>query len=190
MARELTIAELTFCERIIAGDDQETAFEAAFGYSQRTRGYGNADRVAKKPAVQAKLLEWRLGIEKKSKITREACVEEIAAVAFSNVTDYLEWDDEGSVRLKASGELTKRQASAVKAVTVDRDGRARLEFHDKLAAQKQLAQLMGWLAQDVNLTQNNFVIQAPNVLEDEADFEKKIQGYLDVEALPPPAEEK
>ena len=181
MARNLdqcTIAELKFCDLILEGLAIEVAYQQVSQYAGRAGGYGHV--MARRPRVQQKLLELRLGLEKKFNLTRERAVDELEAIAFATLDDYVEWDEDGSARIKPSGELTKRQAKALKSIKIDKDGRATLEFYSKLDAMAQISKLMGWLEGDVNITQNNFVVQAPAVVDDAQEFERLAQTFLDI----------
>ena len=183
---DLLLAELKFCYLVITDNrPPREAYEAAFGRPMG-RGYTNLQEVLRRPRVQEELLRLRYGFVEKHDLTRLTAVEELAAIAFAQVPDYIEWDEDGSARIKPSGALTKRQAAAVKSVTTDKDGRIKLEFYSKLDAMAQISKLMGWLEPDSHTTVNNFVIQAPAVESDAEAFEKKAQKFLDITPEKPP----
>jgi phage terminase small subunit len=182
--KKLTIAEIKFCELIAAGASGEDAHEAAYGYRMTTHGYSNATRKLAQPYIQQRILEIRMGLQKAAKIDRERLLEEMAAIAFANIADYLTHDGE-SVTIKPMGELTRAQARAIKNVTCDK-GRISLEFHDKIAATRQICTMLGIGAGDISLTQNNFVIRSPEVVKNSHDFEAMAQRFIEIEAHKPP----
>ncbi|MGA7325442.1 MAG: terminase small subunit [Rhodomicrobium sp.] len=56
--KELTIKEEKFCEAYIRLDGHaDKAFQEAFGYSQATTGYGNANQLMKKPEIFFRIQE-------------------------------------------------------------------------------------------------------------------------------------
>ena len=183
---ELLLAELKFCYLLIVDNRPvNEAFAEAFGRAL-PRGGGSLQNVLKRPRVQEELLRLRFGLAEPEGLTRGKAVSELCAIAFAHVPDYIEWDEDGSARIKPSGALTKRQAAAVKSVTTDKDGRIKLEFYSKLDAMAQISKLMGWLEPDSHTTVNNFVIQAPAVESDAEAFEKKAQKFLDITPEKPP----
>lgn len=117
------------------------------GYSEKT-----ADRIAhqnlRKLEVQARLRDLMQERAERTQISADAVLEELATIAFANLADYAEWGNhsgENFVRLKGSGELTRRQMSALKSIKhVSKRGNTdedTLEVtpHDKLSALDKLA---------------------------------------------------
>ena len=191
--KALSIAEMRFCDGIIAGKTADEAHFDAYGSSVAKNGWANSSRKLAQPHIQQRIMELRMGLEKSMRIDRERIVEEMADVAFANVSDYLDYDSE-SVRIKPLAELTRRQARAVKNVTAEK-GRISLDFHDKIAAIRQLCAIFGIGQGDINLTQNNFVIRTPEVVKDSKSFEAMAQGFIEgeahaVQALPEPGKRR
>lgn len=50
-------------------------------------------------------------------VTKDLVIAELASLAFSNIKDFIEWDDSG-VRVKASAMLTREMARAIQSVSV------------------------------------------------------------------------
>jgi hypothetical protein len=106
-------------------------------------------------------------------ITRSRIVDELGAIAFSDLGDFVDWDNEtqhvaadikdridadvetgdrpaaevvtitNRVTLKPSHKLTPALRRAVAKVSQDRYGNVRVEMHDKLAALDKLARALG-----------------------------------------------
>ena len=180
---ELTIAELRFCAAYARTGSQEDAFREAYKYSQLTHGYGNSDRVMKKPAVQLKIMELRAELSAKLEVSREAVVGELAALAFApDISAYLDYDED-TVRIRPLSELTPKEAKAVKSVTVLPNGGIKLELYDKLAAMGQLCKVLGLASGDVNVSLNQFVIRSPTAVESSEAWEAAAQTQLELDAV-------
>jgi hypothetical protein len=67
-------------------------------------------------------------------LTLERVLSELKAIAFAKITDALEWDADGTVRVKASERLTNREASPIASVSVRKDVISSLKLHDKIRA--------------------------------------------------------
>ncbi len=118
-------------------------------------------RALQSPLVQAALEEEREKIagraRKKFGISRDRILREVSHMAFSRLTDVLEWDENG-VRLKPSEELTPAAAAALHALEItdtqifDGEGgvvgvkrKTKVRMHPKLAALETAAKLEGYL---------------------------------------------
>ncbi|MDP7639883.1 MAG: terminase small subunit, partial [Candidatus Hydrogenedentes bacterium] len=104
-----------------------------------------AQEVAASPKVAAEIERHYTDLRECNKVTAERVIEEIAAIALSDFTDYVEVA-EGRYQVRQLGELTREQRAAIKSLrTVETpDGpRAEIELHDKLGALRQLAKSMG-----------------------------------------------
>ena len=89
----------------------------------------------------------RSNVEKvldKYEISETRIAEEIAKLAFSSVTDVLEWDKEGKVSIKSSAELDPRVAGAISEIIPSETG-LRIKMFDKKSALELLAKYRGML---------------------------------------------
>ena len=81
--------------------------------------------------------------------TKEAIAEELVAMAMSNLTDVITWDDTGNVKVKASADIPENALRALKKVKVSysKDGSPtlELELHDKVKPLQILAKASGLL---------------------------------------------
>lgn len=71
-------------------------------------------------------------LQEKYEISEERIIGELAAIGFSALTDYAEWDKE-TITLKNSEDLSPEQAAAIHEVAHLKDG-IRLKTHSKLRA--------------------------------------------------------
>lgn len=86
---------------------------------------------------------------------REAVTQELSALAASEITDVLFWDETGRVTLTSADQLSSRVKKAIKKVKVTpgRNGTSvEVEMHDKIAPLRLLAKHTGMLdgVQDQN----------------------------------------
>lgn len=86
---------------------------------------------------------------------REAVTQELTALAASEITDVLFWDETGRVTLTSADQLSSRVKKAIKKVKVTpgRNGTSvEVEMHDKIAPLRLLAKHTGMLdgVQDQN----------------------------------------
>lgn len=114
------------------------------GFSQKTaRAQGqrlltNVDIANAIAAAQAKR-------EKRTEITQDRVVQELARIAFGNIRSVMSWTASG-MRLRNSDDLTEDEAAIVSEVreTTTKDGGSRtLKTHDKLKALELLGKHLG-----------------------------------------------
>lgn len=106
-----------------------------------------AARIAERQAKTREIAE------RKFKVTTASVIEELAALAFSNMGDYLSWGPDG-VSIVPSDALSRSQLAAVSKVTQRETTRTRdgettvnvtttLELHDKVAGLDRLGKHLG-----------------------------------------------
>lgn len=114
------------------------------GYSERT-AYSIGQRLLKNVEIQSSVQNAMRAREKRTQITADNVLQELAAVAFARVDDYITWGPDG-LELKASASLTYKQLAAVSEVTEtpSRYGKnVRFKLADKLRALELLGQHLG-----------------------------------------------
>jgi len=180
--RSLTISEQRFCDRLIEVENAAEAYEFAFGTAPRQGArWTNVDRVLARQPVRDYLIRLRFNLIEQVNLTRETVLGEFANIAFSNIADYVDHDGE-TLRIKPLGELTRQQAACIKSITQDKDGRLKLEFHDKIAALDRIAKIQGW-TQETTINATQYVIQAPPLVEDERAFEALAQRTIEANVI-------
>lgn len=113
-SEQLNKREVLFCEHYIIGfNGTQSAIKA--GYSERSAGC-QASRMLKKRNVQLRIHELKVERMQRTGIEADDVVRELAKMAFSNMSEYLEFDEKG-VLLKDSNTLTLDQLAAVSQVT-------------------------------------------------------------------------
>ena len=90
-------------------------------------------------------------------VTEDMVLQELAAIAFSNIEDYVEWDkDAGALVVKSSAEIPRALAAAIESVdeqvmeSQNKDGsrfytrtKRKVKLYPKLEALKLLAEYLG-----------------------------------------------
>tara|TARA_R110000824_G_scaffold121026_1_gene276926 strand:- start:3066 stop:3476 length:411 start_codon:yes stop_codon:yes gene_type:complete len=113
--------------------------------------------VANKPLTTRKA---RAALESQNESRKEAVVQGLEALASSEITDVLSWDDMGQVQVRASHELSPRAKQAIKKVkiTQTQDGaNIEVEMHDKLSALRLLAKHRGLLEPNSDETRPSMI---------------------------------
>lgn len=130
----LTPKQKRFCEEYLI-DMNATQAAIRAGYSERT-AYSMGQRLLKKVEVQEYIQKRMASLEYRTGITQERVLNEIAAVAFANITDYAQVVD-GKVELTLTKDLTDEQK---KGLAVIKEGKFGIEVkaYDKLKALQML----------------------------------------------------
>jgi phage terminase small subunit len=103
-----------------------------------------ACKLLKNPNIAAEIEKRKKEIFEKEKVTSEKVLRELANIAFSNVQDYLLYDEHGRVRFKKSRNLTRSQAAAVAGIKVNKKEKTiELKFHDKVQSLELLGKNLG-----------------------------------------------
>lgn len=130
----LTPKQKRFCEEYLI-DMNATQAAIRAGYSEKT-AYSMGQRLLKKVEVQEYIQKRMTSLEYRTGITQERVLNEIAAVAFANATDYAQVID-SRVKLTSTKDLTDEQK---KGLAVIKEGRFGVEVkaYDKLKALQML----------------------------------------------------
>ena len=102
----------------------------------------------------------RAALESQNESRKEAVVQELEALASSEITDVLSWDEMGQVQIRASNELSPRARRTIKKVKVTQtqDGaNIEVEMHDKLTALRLLAKHRGLLEPNSDETRPSMI---------------------------------
>jgi hypothetical protein len=76
---------------------------------------------------------------------REAVAYTLLCMANTKITDIMEWDDEGQIKVKASKDIPDHALQAIKTIKVNKDGNLELELYDKVGVLRLLAKASGLL---------------------------------------------
>ena len=76
---------------------------------------------------------------------REAVAYTLLCMANTKITDIMEWDDEGQIKVKASKDIPEHALQAIRSIKVNKDGNLELELYDKVGVLRLLAKASGLL---------------------------------------------
>lgn len=141
----LTPKEVAFIEHVIKGNTlAASALKAGYAKkSVRRRGY----ELNKRPHIQAAIQKLMATAAARIDITANSILQEVAAIAYSDIRNYASWGPAGVV-IKDSAQVTPQAAVAVAEVF---DGPKRgkgVKLYDKLAALKMLGEYVGVFKKD------------------------------------------
>lgn len=108
------------------------------------RGWGGLRKVKKEMKRSATIMA-----------NREAIAWELLAMGSTKITDIMEWDEAGNVRVKASKKIDERHVGMIKSVkqTFDKEGRmSSLEvvLYDRVGLLRTLAQAAGLMQKEAD----------------------------------------
>ena len=135
-----------------SGESYRLAYKLAEGHVRHQALMDKGRRVLNLPHVRRVLLEaQQMGdvavaeVVSRYVVSRQRMMEELAAIAFARVTDYIPKAGEGALDFHS---LPPEQQAAVSEVRYgkDKDGRAQVtvKLHNKAAAIATINQMMGW----------------------------------------------
>lgn len=138
--RALSVREEIFCKEYVADFNGTRAAKAA-KYSKKT-AYAIANRLLKRVEVQRRIEELKEQATRKAGLTLKRVLEELGTLAFSNISDYLEFGPDG-VSIRESVKMSREVLACVAEVseiTTNQGKRVKLKLHDKAKALDSLKQ--------------------------------------------------
>jgi len=149
---KLTPKQARFVEEYLV-DLNATQAAIRAGYSAKTANEQGA-RLLANVSVRSALSEAMQSRSKRTEITQDRVLKEIAKIAFGDARAVMKWGP-GGVRLKESSELTDDEAAFVSEVsesTSATGGSLKLKTNDKVGALKLLGDHLGMFRQKVEVT--------------------------------------
>jgi phage terminase small subunit len=139
--------EAMFVSEFIADFDSVAAFERTMLVLGREKPGDKAASLIARPHVRAgidKMLEARAGA------TEGRIVDELAAIAFANITDFVEFAGQ-TATVRDSADIPKTASRAIKKISSTKFGIA-IELHDKIGALDKLGAKFQRFAKKTELT--------------------------------------
>lgn len=114
------------------------------GYSVKTADQ-QASRLLSNAKVRDKIQELILAKAQKLEVAQSRCIDEILRIAFSNITDVSQWDEEGNLTIQPSDMIDPLKIGSIAEIerreTADGRCRVKIKMHDKLRAIELLIRL-------------------------------------------------
>lgn len=148
-ARRLNGKRETFARLVAEGLDARRAYvDAGYRATSSVAETRNANKMLADPLVKARVAFIRRGLALSAGVDMRQVMEELAALAFSNMADFIDLSSPDNPRVDLSG-ITRKQAAAIREITtetyVDGHGedarevrRVRLKLYDKLGPLKEM----------------------------------------------------
>lgn len=159
----LTAKQEAFALAVFEGASATEAYRRIYDVSSTTKDstvWRKAAELMDNGKVSARLAELRAVVAERSQVTIQQVIEELAAIAFTDLRDVVSWDGD-TVILKDSAELSPAAAASVREVkqtrTVTRGkddyeqirDQREIKLHDKVQALKLLGTHLGMFVERV-----------------------------------------
>lgn len=163
MAKELTILQKRYADIYFSmKEPNQTQAYIQAGYKARGKtAEANASRLLRNAKVEVYLNKLRTAITKKTQIDAAKVVTELGKVAFTNIKDYINIDEEGKLRFIPFDQIDDEKLAAIESfkvrVNVTRNRKDDKEYtttttefklHSKLNALEQLGKHFGIYEKD------------------------------------------
>ena len=147
----LSLKEAAFCEVYLQnrGNGTHAALATGFGTTEGSAAT-EGSRLLRIPKIMAYINQRGQELLEKLEITTDLLTAELAKMAFSNVKDFMTWDEQGYPVFRPSDELSDVATAAIAEITfVDtKHGRnVKFKMHDKKGALDSLAKLKGFMVE-------------------------------------------
>ena len=146
MAPLKNLKQERFCLFVIKGLDVKDAYNKA-GYKPHK---ANPARLRASEAVSARIAELSEKAQERALVSVERLTQEYARIAYSQVTDVVEFDGR-KLTLKPSASLSPDVTAAISEVRHTKEGIV-VKFHNKVAALDALARHKGMFKENINVS--------------------------------------
>jgi phage terminase small subunit len=122
------------------------------GYSKRTACFIGYENLTK-PQIKEALGVAQENLSRRTQVTQEQVIAELAAIAFANIGDVMSWGP-GGVLMKSAEELPPEVLASVADVSNSKGkegGTIRIKLHDKLKALELLGKHLGLFVEKVEV---------------------------------------
>ena len=122
------------------------------GYSKQTACFIGYENLTK-PQIKDAIREAQGYLSRRTEVTQERVIAELAAIAFSNIGDVISWGPDG-VSVKRADELSPEILSAIADVSKSSSregGMLRVRLYDKLKALELLGRHLGLFTEKVEV---------------------------------------
>jgi phage terminase small subunit len=150
--KKLTLKQEAFVQEYLKNGHNGTQAAISAGYSKKS-AHAIAEENLRKPEIKSRVQTYKKKAQKRTEITQDKVIMEIAKVAFADIGLIATWDEEGNLSLRPSEELSKEQTAAIQSIQAtdqyyqgEKIGtRMTYRMHDKLKALELLCKHLGIL---------------------------------------------
>ena len=101
---------------------------------------------------------------------REQVAYSLLSIANTKISDVMEWDHTGKVKVKASADIPDHAMQAIKSIKINQDGDIAIEFWDKPAILRILAKASGMLDNPEESDKPSVIginVKAPEIIDND-----------------------
>ncbi len=184
---ELNPRQQRFVEEYLVDLNATKAAERA-GYSEKTAN-PQAARLLAKASVQATLQKAMEERSKRTEITQDSVLFEMAYSGYSNMQNYIRKDELGNEELIPVSELTPEEAAAIIEWSRDADGKMKIRLADKHRPLVDIGRHLGMFPNKIQVTGKDGKDLIPRLnLEDRVELGRRLAFTLAEAAHNMPAE--
>jgi phage terminase small subunit len=137
-----------FVQALVGGTPVEDAYRLA-GYKADD---SHGSRLMRRPAIRRRYDELLAEAARHTEVTGARVMEELAAIAFANILDFVTIGTDGILRPDFA-RVTRAQAKSVVEANIDeKTGKTRIKLGDKRAALVDLAKMLGLFREQIEVT--------------------------------------
>ena len=172
--KKMTNAQKRFCDEYLIDLNATRAYKVAYRCKKDETASVNGSKLLRNTKVQEYISQKQKEIQKRTEITQDKVIKELANIAFSNGTDFVQiverqyeeniYDDEGNcigtkpkkykcLELTATDELTEEQKSAIAGIKQTTNG-IEIKTNDKVKALELLGKHLGIFNDKLELSQD------------------------------------
>lgn len=152
---KLTGKQKIFADEYLIDLNATRAYRAAYPNCKKD---SSADAAARKllgnTRIQTYISEQMKERQKRTEITQDRVIQELAQIAFARITDYVEVQSDGAkniVVVKPTEELSKNQVSAIAGINQGKNG-IEIKLNDKEKALEMLGRHLGMWNDKINIS--------------------------------------
>lgn len=172
--KKMTNAQKRFCDEYLIDLNATRAYKVAYRCKKDETASVNGSKLLRNTKVQEYISQKQKEIQKRTEITQDKVIKELANIAFSNGTDFVQiverqyeeniYDDDGNcigtkpkkykcLELTATDELTEEQKSAIAGIKQTTNG-IEIKTNDKVKALELLGKHLGIFNDKLELSQD------------------------------------
>lgn len=121
------------------------------GYAERT-AYSQGQRLLKHVEIQAAIQKAQLAREKRTEVTADQVIKQLAKIAFHDIRDVVIWGEGGHIRIKAADEIDGTVLQEISESVTDSGNTCRVKLNDRMKALELLGRHMGLFTDNVKLS--------------------------------------
>lgn len=160
---KLTEKQKRFVQEYLVDLNASAAARRA-GYSEKTTNEQGA-RLSAKSSVQASIQAAIRQRQKRVEITQDMVMKELAAIAFTNATDFVTISSDGLINVKSTQEIPEDKLGAVASIKYSANGLGvEIKLYDKPRALELLGKHLGMFGSQtvMNSSEENNILEVIN----------------------------